>query len=775
MLNYSNLSDVEFEYLCQDIMQRKLNVSLHKYAVGRDNGIDLCDDSIKKSIVIQVKHYINSTVSNLINTLKTEVKKVNKLNPKQYYICCSKALSPQKVNEIYNMFSPFMDSSSNIITISDIDDFLNASENFDILKKHYKLWIESTGILENIIHNDTFIDCEVLFSTIEKDRQVFVPTIAYYESLKLLDKRNTLFIVGNPGVGKTLTSKMLILHYAANGYKVRYTTNTSDLQTLKKNISQNPEEKEIILIDDCFGQAYFKMKETQSNELTALIKYVGIATNKLLILNSRITIFKEAKNQCLELVSAIECDQSKVFVIDMNEISDVEKAKILYNHFYFNKVGKEYFEDIRKDRRYLSIVKHKNYNPRIIEFICNSHRYESVEPNQYYQFIMLHLNNPKEIWRNEYENRLQKVDRILLSIIYSFSDLETNIDLIQKNFNKRISNESDIDITINQFEASLNRLLDGFVILVSNGKDKRLSVANPSINDYFDSRFKENFAERNALIDNSIHIKQIYRLTTDAEYELWWKNTLINHSVKDYIFSDEYQRNANIVYFLSVTQVLDAYYIYNIIDFFNSPTGIYHNGATEINAEEIIESIFSFPDMIEYYGIVQFLQKEENLRSFLATFDLQSQIQVLNIINSFFENRAYFASISIEILKETIENYCEAVDADDYDPDVSGSVDFASSYGEFGMEVDEYEAAIGIEYEVKECVKDEIYKLIGELPSDIVIDEKYIDELDISVYGASHLVDAYIADNDSDYEYDNYIPYRCNDEEIQNIFERDYN
>ena len=305
MLNYSNLSDVEFEYLCQDIMQRKLNVSLHKYAVGRDNGIDLCDDSIKKSIVIQVKHYINSTVSNLINTLKTEVKKVNKLNPKQYYICCSKALSPQKVNEIYNMFSPFMDSSSNIITISDIDDFLNASENFDILKKHYKLWIESTGILENIIQNDTFIDCEVLFSTIEKDRQVFVPTIAYYESLKLLDKRNTLFIVGNPGVGKTLTSKMLILHYAANGYKVRYTTNTSDLQTLKKTISQNPEEKEIILIDDCFGQAYFKMKETQSNELTALIKYVSISTNKLLILNSRITIFKESKNQCLELVSAI--------------------------------------------------------------------------------------------------------------------------------------------------------------------------------------------------------------------------------------------------------------------------------------------------------------------------------------------------------------------------------------------------------------------------------------------------------------------------------------
>lgn len=30
MLNYGNLNDVEFEYLCQDIMQKKLNIALHR-------------------------------------------------------------------------------------------------------------------------------------------------------------------------------------------------------------------------------------------------------------------------------------------------------------------------------------------------------------------------------------------------------------------------------------------------------------------------------------------------------------------------------------------------------------------------------------------------------------------------------------------------------------------------------------------------------------------------------------------------------------------------
>ena len=51
MLNYANLNDVEFEYLCKDIMQSKLNVSLRVFAPGKDGGIDLTDDVIEKNII----------------------------------------------------------------------------------------------------------------------------------------------------------------------------------------------------------------------------------------------------------------------------------------------------------------------------------------------------------------------------------------------------------------------------------------------------------------------------------------------------------------------------------------------------------------------------------------------------------------------------------------------------------------------------------------------------------------------------------------------------
>jgi hypothetical protein len=59
VLNYGNLNDVEFEYLCKDVISRILNVKLQRYAPGQDGGIDLADSSYKPNIIVQVKHTWN--------------------------------------------------------------------------------------------------------------------------------------------------------------------------------------------------------------------------------------------------------------------------------------------------------------------------------------------------------------------------------------------------------------------------------------------------------------------------------------------------------------------------------------------------------------------------------------------------------------------------------------------------------------------------------------------------------------------------------------------
>lgn len=479
MLNYSNLNDVEFEYLCQDIMSNKLGIRLYRFAAGRDGGIDLTDNAVKKNIIVQVKHYVKTNISGLISSLKKEIPKVNELKPNQYYICCSKELSAEKIKEIYEMFSDYMESSVNIITLNEIEDFLTNIENVDILRKHYKLWLSSTNILQEIYTNDILIDCEVLLSNIDSDKNLFVQTAAYDRALECLSKSKTLFITGDPGVGKTITSKMLVLYYAANGYKVRYTTDGTDLSSLKKSLTQNRETREIILLDDCFGQAYFNMKETQGNELLALIKHVNLSKNKHLILNSRITIYREAATRTPELVRSFENKEYRVHIIDMTAMSNIEKAKILYNHLYFNNIKVEYFASVKQNRNYRIIVDHPNYNPRIIEFVSNPLRYSDVSPSSYFDFILEHLNNPGKVWDDEYERKLSKVDRILLTTLYSLTDTTASLELVKQCFNARIQNLSDVDRTVNQFRNSLSRLQQAFIKIVDNKNVRMLSMVNP--------------------------------------------------------------------------------------------------------------------------------------------------------------------------------------------------------------------------------------------------------------------------------------------------------
>ena len=79
-------------------------------------------------------------------------------------------------------------------------------------------------------------------------------TSAYDQALECLKKNNVLIIIGAPGVGKTITSQMLVLYYAAQGYRVRYTTDGADLSGLKKALSQSKETKEVILLDDCLDR-----------------------------------------------------------------------------------------------------------------------------------------------------------------------------------------------------------------------------------------------------------------------------------------------------------------------------------------------------------------------------------------------------------------------------------------------------------------------------------------------------------------------------------------
>lgn len=717
MLNYGNLNDVEFEYLCQDIMSRKLNKSLQRFATGKDGGIDLTDNVVKKNIIVQVKHYVKSDTKHLISSLKKELPKVKANSPKQYYICCSKELTPTNKEEIYRIFSEYMKSPSNIITLLEIDEFLSKEENIDVLRKHFKLWIESTNILQDILTNNIFIDCESLLSTIEDDKKIFVETQAYDLALKYLEKNNVIIILGDPGVGKTMTSKMLILHHAVNNYQVRFTTDGINLNELKKAISRSPDQKEIILLDDCFGQAYFNMKETQENELLALIKYIKLNPNKRLILNSRITIYQEARERTPELVRSSQRDEYKTMLINMSKLSNLEKAKIFYNHLFFNDIPNAYFQDLKRNKNYMQIIKHSNYNPRIIEYVTSSNSYEEISSENYFDFVLQCLNQSERIWKNEYTQRLKNTDRILLTTLYSLSDTTVQLEMVQECYNYRLKSMQNIDSSINHFEQSLKRLQNGFVKIIDKFGEKMLSVANPSINDFLRHELEKNKLEKEKLRETAISIPQLKRILSVEIFEEKLSNLFLTEEIFRYVFQNEDQKESYIVWYCVMHNIQNPSYtrcFQNWIKRFDD-INIYEKSFC--SAVTVLEKMLS-SKLAKFYGIENIIKNEEWISHVFDMYELEDLINLIQAIERLFttSERIKFIDIAENFLSAAIDWYCDGVPVSEFDIDVS---DFYSIKEDSDENIDEADIAENVDFHVKDLVQDQIRVMLLELPQDI--------------------------------------------------------
>ena len=775
MLNFANLSDLEFEYLCKDVMSATLKVRLERFGPGRDDGVDLTDDAYQKNIVVQVKHYIATDVRGLIASLKKEVPKVQALNPEQYYVCCPKELTLQNKQEIYALFQDYMDSTANIITLIELNDFLAREENAEILRRHFKLWLESTNILTNILSNDICIDSEAMLYDIQSRANLFVKTSAYDQALECLKKNNVLIIIGAPGVGKTITSQMLVLYYAAQGYRVRYTTDGADLAGLKKALSQSKETKEVILLDDCFGQAYFSMKETQENELMSLIRHVKMNPNKILIMNSRVTIYREAQERTPELVSSLDRKEYKAYVIDMSRISDVEKARIFYHHLYFGKVPMEYRAEIRKNKRYLQIVRHKNYNPRIVEFICSSRQIKSVKADQYFAFIMQCLDKPEQIWRNEYEKRLAASDRILLMTLYSLTNTMISIEHLKQCYEYRISRMPGIDHSINHFRQAVTRLQESMIQVMDYHGQQMISVANPSVNDFLASYLENNESDKQEILKNAISVRQLYRLMSEEQREKTFRHLFMTGEILNYVFENEEEKSDFVVSYCAGHHVMDVRYQPFVISYIRFMHDITNVDGRPLPEKLMILWLFE-PEMRAFYGVNQIIRDLSELQEILENQYLSDMVALLRKIDDLFveEKRKSYIKLVRRTLKDAVNSYCEDVPAADYDIDVASMVASHREYSRYRDDregdIDGDSAAREIEAFIKEQVLDKVYGILSKLPEDL-FEVSLGDDLEVNVSGIDDLVEDYLMGEPDDY-YEEYGDWESDNLEIEYIFER---
>lgn len=502
--DFKMLSDYEFELLTRDLLMCKLNCNLENFKKGKDQGIDLrYSKNNDNTIIVQCKHYANSTYSNLKKSIKNELPKIKKLNPERYIFVTSLGLTPNNKNEIISLLCNYCKNINDIIDKNTLNILLNKYP--EVEEKNYKLWLTSTNIMNKVLHSAAYNKNLVTRNDIKQKLKIYVQNKSYVKAAELLKKQNVCIISGNPGVGKTTLANMLAVKYITLKYKlVKITQNINEAyEALEEGV------KQIFIFDDFLGQTglNFRLNNNEDDDIIKFIECINKSKNKKIILTTRGYILNQAQEN-YEKLARYNFKVSEI-TIELEDYTILDKCKILYNHLYFNKIDKSYVENLLENNNIVNIIKHRNYNPRLIENITGNFLPEN--PKDFYIEFMKNLDDPKRIWNIAFNKHLSNYARNLVLIIFTFyyyapyDELKMAFDL----YNKKKCFKLNSEYNFTNYTDALNELDDSFISIENVNDNFVIMYKNPSIRDFVENFLLENEDEFNLICDSCLYFKQI--------------------------------------------------------------------------------------------------------------------------------------------------------------------------------------------------------------------------------------------------------------------------
>ncbi|MFA5072123.1 MAG: restriction endonuclease [Candidatus Pacearchaeota archaeon] len=547
--DFSTLNDKELEILATDLLSIFYNCRIERFKAGKDSGVDgRFFSPEKKEIIIQCKHYLKSGYSKLITNLKSESLKVKKINPEKYIFVTSLPLSRKNKEEIKSIFYPYIKQADDIFGKEDLNVLI--SNQPEIEERHFKLWINNTTVLKRLLNNAIKGRSEFELGEIIKRSCRYIKTDSYLEALKELKDKRVIIISGEPGIGKTTLAENLCLYFASKNYEF---VSIQESLSEAENIFEKT-KKQIFYYDDFLGSVYLEAIENKKDShIVSFINRIRGDKNKLFILTSRTNILNSGIYYSKEFsVSNVKKNE---FMLIIKNLSKIDKAKILYNHIYFSELNEDYIEEIYKNDRYLSIIKHNNFNPRIINFITDIERLEGVASFNYWDYIENSLTNPKDIWIDCFKNQSNDYIRNLVFLVV-FNGGEINEEDLRKSFDKinEIENIKNTSNTVKDFNSMTELATKSFLnrYKLPNEINYRYSLFNPSIADFIISEYKENEKKLINIYLSLNTLKSLKELTS-LEFSKVIKNSNIL-KIKNAILDDAFISDKNNDYLIYISE-----------------------------------------------------------------------------------------------------------------------------------------------------------------------------------------------------------------------------
>ncbi|SCW87353.1 ATPase family associated with various cellular activities (AAA) [Paenibacillus tianmuensis] len=450
-------------------------------------------------------------------------------------------LSRKQKDEITELFYPYIINSDDILTEEDFNNLLGQELYKSIEKNYQKLWMPNTNILQNML-NSTFNSVLLQESIKEFEEalrrsEVFVETQVYGKALKKLEQERAILISGEPGMGKTSLAYQLAKYFIQyRGYNnFFWVKSVDDIYT-----AQRSSKRKVIIFDDFWGSIFQESSLAGRDEkrLAKILERIKDERECVLILTTREYVLKQGLEKHADLKEVVEKHKLEC---RLDEYSDVEKARIFFGHLKQSKLSWPQTKELFGQHK--EIVRHANYNPRVIEMFLQNVEIDE-HPEECLERFWGYLESPENFWHAIFNNL--SAEAKLLSVILLISPIPSLSDHAKKTYNKCLEQLQGV-IEKKNFKECFEEL-EKTVIKSVALEDGSIIIKfqNPSAKDYIFNYLRRHIDHYfNVLLNGSYYYGQLLYLInhysdelSDGKYNMLMKRCIENFETMPMILAD---------------------------------------------------------------------------------------------------------------------------------------------------------------------------------------------------------------------------------------------
>lgn len=518
MYDFKQLSPADFEDLTRDLLQQHWGVRLEAFKTGRDQGIDLRYAVLQdNTTIVQCKHFAGSTVAKLIRELRVqELPKVRRLKPERYVLVTSLPLNPANKEDIRATLRPYIKTTHDVLGAEDMNNLLGRHP--EVETQHFKLWMSSTAVLQRVLNNAERVQTDFDVARVGRAIPLYVQTGNYSRAMKILEEHRVVIISGVPGVGKTTLADMLLFAHLESSYHP---------VVIKSEIAEgrrcfNDDLHQIFYFDDFLGETFLDNRadfvgKKEDSSILNFMEIVARSKHARFVLTTR----EQFLQQALQISEHFRRERGFLAdhrcVLELGDYSLLDRGRILYNHIYFSDLAADYKAELLRDEFYMRILKHRNFNPRLVEWLSRFTNVKQFPLADYQKEVEWVLENPDQLWRIAFERQISEPSRSLLLALYSLGGDAALYRLKEAwtALHEHRATKYNWRRAAEDWRRSLQDLDGGFLVF----RNRRAAFVNPSVKDFLDSTLASVTEHLDDLLSATCFFEQIVRIWLLARSE----------------------------------------------------------------------------------------------------------------------------------------------------------------------------------------------------------------------------------------------------------------